>query len=862
MSIFSTNHSIRLYNVYYRKDGIDMKKFLICILCFSLVLPSSQTFVYASEVPADTKETSGEKPVEDNIHSLDLSDYILKEGGLLTESKAESLGIGSDVKFSSVNDWKEEITDAIYNVEDTCDLSAYEVSVEALSKVLVEVANENPRYFYVDFSDIGYTIENDSITQVKFTYEGSKAEVKAAISEYDEAINEIISGVSPNWSDMEKALYINDYLTAYCEYDLTYSKYDAYNIIVEKTGVCQAYAEAYQELMTKLGVTCELVVSHALNHAWNMVLINDKYYQVDTTWNDPIADKIGRAKHQYFMKSTEYFKSDEGGHTTEDWYAYSRVDTDLATDTTYDAYFWNEFYAPFQYANGKWYTTPWGKGDIISYTCDGKNFSEVGVVATLESRGWEAVGFSKYGNYIYCNSSKGIYAFNPATQELTAVYMLSEDEQKTSAITGMRVLGDGTIEYTLGHSKDICRIKIDKSPEKNKYTYTIKYVGNGSTSGTMSSQTMEEDTYKLLLENTFVKEHYEFVGWNTKADGSGVQYGDHVAVVNLSKKQGETVKLYAQWKPIEYEIYYILPSDTKNNPKNPLTYTIEDEVKLYAPTTKLGDVFKGWYIYSNKNTYVSKIPKGTTGRITLYADCNYCSYNIVLDGNGSTSGSSKTLKNCLYGKEYKLPKNPYKRKGYAFVGWNTKANGKGKSYDNKAKVKNLTKTDGKTVKLYAQWKKTKYTITYVLQSGGKNNSKNPTYYYVTSSTKTLKAPTRKGYTFKGWYSDSKYKNKVTKIKKGSTGNKTFYAKWAANKYNVKFDGNGATSGKMSTLKSKSYGKSYELTANRFKRKGYTFAGWNTKADGSGKSYKNKASIKNLTSKNGKTVTLYAQWKKK
>ena len=67
---------------------------------------------------------------------------------------------------------------------------------------------------------------------------------------------------------------------------------------------------------------------------------------------------------------------------------------------------------------------------------------------------------------------------------------------------------------------------------------------------------------------------------------------------------------------------------------------------------------------------------------------------------------------------------------------------------------------------------------------------------------------------------------------------------------------------MSILKSKSYGKSYELTANKFKRKGYTFAGWNTKADGSGKSYKNKANIKNLTSKNGKTVTLYAQWKKK
>mgnify|MGYP003426783364 CR=1 FL=1 len=80
-------------------------------------------------------------------------------------------------------------------------------------------------------------------------------------------------------------------------------------------------------------------------------------------------------------------------------------------------------------------------------------------------------------------------------------------------------------------------------------------------------------------------------------------------------------------------------------------------------------------------------------------------------------------------------------------------------------------------------------------------------------------------------------------------------------YHVKFNGNGATSGSVKTLKKCSYGKKYKLTANKFKKKGYKFVGWNTKKNGKGKMYKNKAKIKNLTSKNGKTVTLYAQWKK-
>ena len=64
---------------------------------------------------------------------------------------------------------------------------------------------------------------------------------------------------------------------------------------------------------------------------------------------------------------------------------------------------------------------------------------------------------------------------------------------------------------------------------------------------------------------------------------------------------------------------------------------------------------------------------------------------------------------------------------------------------------------------------------------------------------------------------------------------------------------------MKTL-SATYGKKVKLTANAFKMSGYKFAGWATTKDGEVK-YKNKAKVKNLTSKNGKTVTLYAVWTK-
>lgn len=69
----------------------------------------------------------------------------------------------------------------------------------------------------------------------------------------------------------------------------------------------------------------------------------------------------------------------------------------------------------------------------------------------------------------------------------------------------------------------------------------------------------------------------------------------------------------------------------------------------------------------------------------------------------------------------------------------------------------------------------KYKVTYKL-NGGKNSSANPSTYTPNKEVK-LKAPSKKGYKFAGWYTDSKLTKSISKIKKGSTGNYTLYAKW-------------------------------------------------------------------------------------
>lgn len=214
----------------------------------------------------------------------------------------------------------------------------------------------------------------------------------------------------------------------------------------------------------------------------------------------------------------------------------------------------------------------------------------------------------------------------------------------------------------------------------------------------------------------------------------------------------------------------------EKNPKNEKGEKVSDFVVKAVSVANYND---GKTEKTESNDYVYASSEYVTGRVN---------YNIAFDGNGASSGSTKKMSACKYGTKYALSNNGFKRKGYTFVGWNTKKNGKGVSYKNKEKVYNLCSENGKTITLYAQWE--------------------------------------------------------------------------LNKYNIKFEGNGATSGKMKMMEGVGYGKAVKLSANKFAKKGYTFVGWNTKKNGTGKMYRNKQSVKSLSEKNGATVKLYAIWKKK
>ena len=143
------------------------------------------------------------------------------------------------------------------------------------------------------------------------------------------------------------------------------------------------------------------------------------------------------------------------------------------------------------------------------------------------------------------------------------------------------------------------------------------------------------------------------------------------------------------------------------------------------------------------------------------------------------------------------------------------------------------------------------------------------------SDATVNTPALTGYKFKGWNTSADGSGSAYPGAETMKSNKTFYAQWEPATYKVHFNANGSSNPNHETGESTQntvtgimgdqtlqFDVAANLNANQFAREGYTFAGWNTKADGTGTAYSDKQSVMNLISKDKTEITLYAQWTKK
>ena len=314
----------------------------------------------------------------------------------------------------------------------------------------------------------------------------------------------------------------------------------------------------------------------------------------------------------------------------------------------------------------------------------------------------------------------------------------------------------------------------------------------------------------------------------------------------------------------------------------PLTYTYDSKTavatangtaagtKPEASFSKTGHDFLGWSTTNGATTAaigsagLLSTAVGTPtngGTYTLYAVWSPKTYTITYSaGSGVTGVTVPSAGSATHGSNYTVSSTTPTRSGYKFDGWTSSAGG---SVAPGGTISNVTSN----ITLTAKWI-ARYTVSY--NGNGSTSGTAPTTVTVDSGGSTTAAAnpfTKTGSTFTGW--NTAANGSGTSYAAGATisnitSNIILYAQWQGNP-TITFNANKPTgagsanvAGQPANVSSHPYNTTYTIPTTTPTLKGYTFAGWNTAANGSGTSYAAGATTSAITA----NTTFYAQWTEK
>ncbi|EPY2306115.1 cell wall-binding repeat-containing protein [Clostridium sporogenes] len=185
----------------------------------------------------------------------------------------------------------------------------------------------------------------------KVTIDMEKAAVKAKVQEI------IKNVIKEGMSDVEKELVLHDYIVKNTEYNMYNHNNkiilpddcNAYGVLVKGIGTSEGYSKAMYELLKAAGIECKYVTGISVHnsvggdgHSWNIVKLEDEWYNLDVTWDEPIFNKNGsnnsldKVNHTYFNIPDSTFnldhkrgmyENDEYAKCTATKYSYENIDT-------------------------------------------------------------------------------------------------------------------------------------------------------------------------------------------------------------------------------------------------------------------------------------------------------------------------------------------------------------------------------------------------------------------------------------------------------------------------------------------------------------------------------------------------------
>lgn len=226
--------------------------------------------------------------------------FVQTTDNFIPESKKDLLNIF----YTAINSGQNHFTFYCPNNYKEC---AKEVQQIANNQTLLSHIN-NFVHPYNGFKHI--ETEYDSLGKVTITTQKNytTSDITAISDKINNIINEIIT---PNASDEEKVKTIHDYIINNSKYDsarsdqniINYKSDIAYGPLLEGYGICGGYTDAMELFLEKLNIKSYRISSE--NHVWNAVYLNNNWYHLDLTWDDPVTpNNQDLLQHDFFLINT------------------------------------------------------------------------------------------------------------------------------------------------------------------------------------------------------------------------------------------------------------------------------------------------------------------------------------------------------------------------------------------------------------------------------------------------------------------------------------------------------------------------------------------------------------------------------
>mgnify|MGYP002537363797 CR=1 FL=1 len=358
---------------------------IVCTIC---ILTFYKKNIYALDLNKEQNEEyndNGIKPVlpkiiEDEDSFYDGDAYVISTYDMQYNSELEVY-----------NELEKRIKNALLNGETYVNISDMNINMSVIS---LDYYYAYSPYFSDGIDVTAWRTSDGKYVRIHIDNKMTIDETQKYFEQVDKKIEYVKNIVNDSMSDEEKALLIHDYFVSNSEYDTTYAKYKACDILMDNIGVCQSYAFAYMYIMNSLGINTYFVPSSSMNHAWNIIQIGDKYYHVDCTFDDPLNEKIGAARHNYLLLSDNAITS--LGHN--DWNSNGRVcDSDKYSDE-----YWRVSESPIIIIDNNVYY-------IYGNAIYKHNKIDESTITLVEFGSWFYSGFFRYGDNLYYNSAKDIH---------------------------------------------------------------------------------------------------------------------------------------------------------------------------------------------------------------------------------------------------------------------------------------------------------------------------------------------------------------------------------------------------------------------------------------------------------------------